>query len=526
MNPDTLFYYRPEKNPSGQAPEAIDCDVLIYGATPAGITAAIQVRLSGYRVILAEIGGRVGGVTASGLGATDIGNKHVIGGLARQFYQRVGQHYGAEEAWTFEPHVAERAFLEMLKEADVPVRFRQALAAVRKEGTEIREVEMEDGTVIRARQFIDTSYEGDLMAKAGVSFIVGREANSVYDEMLNGIQFGHPHHNFRRFVDPYRIAGDPKSGLCAGVTADEPGRQGNGDHRVQAYNFRLCLTNRDDIRRPFPCPPGYDPERYELLRRYLATGVWDVLHLSRKMPEGKTDTNNYGGFSTDHIGANHDWPTASYARREELFQDHVNYTAGLLYFLTHDPNIPATVREAANEWGLAADEFTATGGWPHALYVREGRRMVSDYIMTEHNAVGRDIVPDAVGMAAYTMDSHHCRRVVRGGRVCNEGDVQIGGTAPYPVSYRSICPKESECGNLLVPWCLSASHIAFGSIRMEPVGMVLGQSAAFAAVMAIEAQSPVQRVGIGQLQQRLREAGQVLEVSHEASIVWMEPRLL
>ncbi len=520
---DSLFYYRP--TPRLAAPQTVEADIAIYGATPAGVAAAIAIAREGASVVIAELGGRVGGLTASGLGATDIGNKFAIGGIAREFYRRLGQRYGQPEAWTFEPHAAEALFLEMLGEAKVPVRFRQALTQVRKRGNEITELEMEDGTCYRARAFIDASYEGDLMARAGVSYTVGREANAVYDELLNGIQFGQPHHNFRRFVDPYKIAGDPRSGLCAGIDADASGVQGEGDARVQAYNFRLCLTREEANRLPFPCPPGYDPERYELLRRYLATGVWDVLHLSRAMPHGKTDTNNYGGFSTDHIGASHDWPEASYARREAIFQDHVAYTSGLLYFLTHDPGVPTRVREEASQWGLAKDEFTATGGWPHALYIREARRMLSDYVMTEHDAVGTRRVADGVGLAAYTMDSHHCRRVVRAGRVCNEGDVQVGGSAPYPVSYRSICPREAECGNLLVPWCLSASHIAFGSIRMEPVGMVLGHSAAVAALHALREGAPVQRVEVAALQTALRAQGQVLEVPPGAAELFMGPAL-
>ncbi len=521
---DALFYYRP--TPRLAAPETIEVDIAIYGATPAGIAAALTAARAGASVVVAELGGRVGGLSASGLGATDIGNKFAIGGISREFYQRLGQKYGQPEVWTFEPHVAEALFLEMLAEAKVPVRFRQALERVEKNGNELTLLEMEDGTRYRARTFIDATYEGDLMAKAGVSHTVGREANAVYDEMLNGIQFGHPHHNFRRFVDPYKIAGTPGSGLCAGISADASGAQGEGDARVQAYNFRLCLTREEANQLPFPCPAGYDPERYELLRRYLATGVWDVLHLSRALPCGKTDTNNYGGFSSDHIGANYDWPEATYARREEIFADHVAYHQGLLYFVTHDPGVPARVREEVGQWGLAKDEFTTTGGWPHALYIREARRMLSDYVMTEHDAVGTRRVADGVGLAAYTMDSHHCRRVVRAGRVVNEGDVQVGGVAPYPISYRSICPREAECGNLLVPWCLSASHIAFGSIRMEPVGMVLGQSAALAALRAQREAAPVQRINYAALREELLAAGQVLEVPPGAADLWMSPSLL
>ncbi len=523
MDDKIPFYYKPSA--PVQAPETIESDVFVYGATPTGIMAAIQLRRQGVRVEIAELGDRLGGLTASGLGATDIGHKLTFGGLTREFYRRVGSRYGEPESWTFEPHVAEAVFIEMLEEAGLSVRFRQPLATARKNDNVLTEIVMEDGTVYRARYFIDASYEGDLMAHAGVSSTIGRESNATYDELLNGIQFGHPHHNFRRFVDPYRVAGDPGSGLCYGIDPDSSGAQGEGDHRLQAYNFRLCLTQRDDNRLPFPCPPGYDPERYELLRRYLATGIWDVLHLSRKMPNDKTDTNNFGGFSTDHIGANYRWPEASYEEREQIFHDHWAYTAGLLYFLSHDKEVPVHVRDEMKTWGLTRDEFTATGGWSPALYIREARRMISDEVMTEHHVVGRLRVNDGVGFASYGMDSHHCRRVVRAGRVCNEGDVQLHGAAPYPISYRAIRPREAECANLLVPWCLSASHIAFGSIRMEPVGMVLGQSAAIAAALALKESAPVQRVDIAALQATIGAAGQELTVPAGSADLRMSPML-
>lgn len=508
MSLGNLFYYRPGTESRSHV---IECDVCVYGGNAAGIMAAIQIHRAGYRAVVVEFGSYIGGLTTGGLGATDIGNKQAIGGLAREFYRELGKYYGEEESWTFEPHAAAETLSRLAEEAGVPVYFRQALRAVRKKDTEIREIEMEDGTIYRARRFIDASYEGDLMAMAGVSYTVGREGNQAYGETFNGIHYGHPNHNFLRFVDPYKIAGDPGSGLCEGITEDDSGLQGEGDRRLQAFNFRLCLTDREDICTPFPCPPNYDPERYVLLSRYLKTGVWDALYLSKPLPNGKTDTNNFGAFSTDHIGQNHDWPEACYSRREEIFQDHVSYQMGLLYFLAHDSSVPAWIREELKGWGLAKDEFQSTGGWPHTLYVREARRMVSDYVMTEHHAVGRVVVEDAIGLAAYQMDSHHCRRVVRGGRVCNEGNVEIGGFGPYPISYRSICPREVECTNLLVPWCLSASHIAFGSIRMEPVGMVLGQSAAIAALLSIEGERPVQSIEMASFQERLRKAGQVID---------------
>jgi len=509
MNFDNLFYYK--KPAKVNAGKIIVTDVCVYGGVSSGVIAALQLKRLGHSVVLAAFGRHLGGMTSGGLGATDIGNKQAIGGLSRQFYKDLGAHYGTAENWVFEPHVAEAIFNRYLAEADVPVYLEQHLESVTKDGNRIVELAMEDGTIYRARYFIDASYEGDLMAKAGVRYAVGRESNAAYDETYNGVHFGHPNHNFNQFVDPYKTPGDPGSGLCLGISADNPGRQGDGDHRVQAYNFRVCLTDKPEIRVPFPKPPGYDPERYQLLARYLNAGTWDALQLTVRMPNGKTDTNNFGGFSSDNIGRNYDWPDGSYALRETIFQDHVSYNLGMLYFLANDPSVPERVRNEARQWGLPKDEFTTTGNWPHELYIREARRMISDYVMTEHNVVGRDLVTDSIGLAAYGMDSHNCHRVVQGGRVYNEGNVEIHGFQPYPVSYRSIRPLESECANLLVPWCVSSTHIAFGSIRMEPVGMVLGQSAAFAAALALKGNCPVQQISVKELQDQLRRAGQIID---------------
>jgi hypothetical protein len=393
----------------------------------------------------------------------------------------------------------------------VPVFYGQRLKSVKKSGNRIVEIRMEDGRVYRGPVFLDATYEGDLMAQAKVSFAVGREANSVYNETINGIHFGHPNHNFRVPVDPYVVPGDPKSGVLKGVVQEELGEQGAGDHRVQAYNFRMCLTKVPENRLPFPKPNGYDPDRYELLLRYLQAGVWDALRLTSRMPNGKTDTNNFGGFSTDNIGRNYDYPNGDYARREEIFWDHVNYQQGLMWFLANDPRVPENVRSEVGQWGLPKDEFVENGGWPHQLYIREARRMISDVVMTEHHCRGQAKAEDAVGLAAYTMDSHNVRRVVKDGHALNEGNVEVGGFPPYPISYRALVPKESECANLLVPVCLSASHISYGSIRMEPVFMVLGQSSATAASMALDAKVSLQKIDLSALQAKLRADGQVLE---------------
>jgi Dehydrogenases (flavoproteins) len=511
-HPDLRYYY-PLPEPKERL--NVTTDLCIYGATPAGIAAAIQARRMGKSVALLSFDTHIGGLSSGGLGATDIGNKAAIGGISREFYRALGKHYGAEEMWTFEPGVAEKTLRAMCAEAGVTVYHEQRLVSVKKQDKRIASLSTEGGHTFTAAYFLDATYEGDLLAKAGVSYTVGREANAQYGETLNGVHFGHPNHNFKVPVDPFIVPGDPKSGLLKGISADPPGAQGEGDKRVQAYNFRLCMTKAAD-RLPFPKPAGYDPERYELLARYLNAGVWDVLRLTKMMPNGKTDTNNFGAFSSDNIGKNYDWPDADYATRQSLFQDHVDYHQGMMWFLCHDARVPPKIRDEVKAWGLPADEFTGTGGWPHQLYVREARRMVGDLVMTEHHCTYKETVPDGIGLAAYSMDSHNCQRVAREENgvwtARNEGNVEVRPTGPYPIAYRSLTPKQSECENLLVPVCLSSSHIAYGSIRMEPVFFVLGQSAATAACLALDAgRVPVQKVDVAQLRARLRADKQIID---------------
>lgn len=534
----------------GSAPgrgEVIQSDVCIYGGTVAGVAAAVQTSRMGKTAVLLEFGRHLGGMTSGGLGATDIGNKAAIGGIAREFYHRVALYYSSDAAWTFEtkqdyfksrssrsnladlnrpdatmwtfePHVAEDILFAMLNASRSPVYFEQRLGSVKKAGNRIVEIAMENGRIFRARMFIDASYEGDLMAKGGVRYAVGREPNSQFGETLNGIRGQTPKHQFTVPVDPYRTPGDRSSALLALIQPVPEGRPGDGDQSVQAYNFRLCYTQNPTNRLPHTAPQNYDPARYELLARYLealtAAGknpaldqFWNPIW----MPNGKTDINNNGGFSTDFIGANYDYPDAGYGRRAEIWKEHENYIRGFVYFLASSPRVPENMRLQMQSWGPARDEFLDTGGWPNQLYIREARRMIGAYTMSEHNCRGQLIAEDPAGLAAYTMDSHNCRRVVRDGRAENEGDVQVGGFPPYPISYRALLPKQGECENLAVPVCLSATHIAYGSIRMEPVFMILGQSCATAACQAIEEKQPLQKINYERLRGRLLGDHQVLE---------------
>lgn len=501
--PGLRYYY-----PVSPAPGEVRTDVCVYGGTSAGVAAAVRAARHGRSVALVVFGRHLGGLTSSGLGATDSGRIDAIGGLSREFYRRVGAHYGKPEAFGFEPHVAEAVFGAWVAEEGIQVFLEHRLSTVDMSNRRITALRTENGKVFRAGVYIDASYEGDLMARAGVTFTVGREGNAAYGETLNGVQV-RTGHQFQRAIDPYRVAGDPASGLLPGVQGEPAGTTGAADKRIQAYNFRVCLTKAAD-RRPFPRPPGYDPARYELLRRYLAAGVWDAMRLNTAMPNGKTDLNNNGAVSTDNIGRNYRWPEAGYQEREQIFQDHVTYQQGLLHYLANDPAVPAAIRAEVSAWGLPADEFAETGGWPHELYIREGRRMVGDYVVTEHDCRWARTAPDPVGLASYTMDSHNCARVVIGGLARNEGDVQVAPAGPYGISYRAIVPRRGECANLVVPVALSASHIAFGSARMEPVFMLLGHAAASAAHLALADGRAVQDVDYPALRRGLLADGMVL----------------
>ena len=522
---------------------APDHDVVIYGGTSAAVSAAVQATRMGKSVVIVCPEQHLGGLTSGGLGWTDAGKKEVVGGIAREFYHRVWQHYDSPGAWKwqtweeygsrgqgdpaidgdartmwmFEPHVAEEIFEKLIAENGIPVHRDEWLNrsnGVEKQDGRISAITMLSGARYTGRMFVDATYEGDLMAAAGVSYHVGREANAVYGEIHNGVQKGahHHHHHFTARISPYVKPGDPSSGLLPRISAEPPGENGEGDHRVQAYCYRMCLTKVPENRVPFPKPEGYDAGQYELLLRVYDNGWRRTFGKFDPIPNAKTDTNNHGPFSTDNIGMSYDYPEAGYERRQEILKEHEVYQKGLMYFIANDPRIPGDVRNEMAQWGLAADEFTDNDNWPHQIYVRESRRLIGEYVMTEHDCMSTRDTPRSVGMGSYTMDSHHVQRyVTEDGFVANEGDVGVKLPGPYKVSYGSLVPKREECSNLLVPVCVSTSHIAYGSVRMEPVFLILGQSAATAASLAIDKGIPVQDLDYAALRTRLLADGQVLE---------------
>jgi hypothetical protein len=521
-------------------------DLVVYGGTAAAVTAAVQAKRMGKSVIIVSPDKHLGGLSSGGLGFTDTGNKAVIGGLAREFYQRVWKHYNQPAAWVwekreefgnkgqgtpamdgalrtmwiFEPHVAEQVFEELIKEHRIPVQRNEWLDrknGVKKTGARIASITTLSGKRYAGKMFIDATYEGDLMAAAGVDYHVGREANRVYGERWNGVQTGvlHHRHHFGAMsqkISPYVIPGDPKSGVLPRISTAPPGEYGEGDKRVQAYCFRMCLTDHPDNRVPFAKPAGYDPKQYELLLRIFAAGWRETFQKFDRIPNRKTDTNNHGPMSTDNIGYNYDYPEASYERRREIIREHETYQKGWLYFIANDPRVPAEVQQEMRRWGLAKDEFKDNGHWPHQLYIREARRMVGSFVMTEHELLKQRPTPDSVGMGSYTIDSHNVQRYITPeGTVQNEGDIGVSAKGPYEIAYGALVPKKGQGDNLLVPVCVSSSHIAFGSIRMEPVFMILGQSAATAAVLAIEGNTTVQNVPYPKLRERLLKDRQILE---------------
>ncbi|MCH6201565.1 FAD-dependent oxidoreductase [Aquiflexum sp. LQ15W] len=499
--------------------ESDSYDVVIYGANSAGIIAAYTAKNLGKSVILIEPSNHLGGLTTGGLGYTDIGNKYAVTGLSRDFYRNLGKHYGKLEQWIFEPSVAKSVFQGYLDKAGIKVHFGHQLIKVEKENGYIIEIELQNiadtpssNLKVKGKMFIDATYEGDLMALAGVTYTVGREPNSQYGETYNGVQLMNGH-QLPDGLDPFISKEDPNSGLLWGISDNDLKPDGTGDSKVQAYNFRICLTNDPANRIEITEPEGYDASMFELLVRLFEAqpgkNKINDYFIWSKMPNQKTDINNRGGFSTDMIGMNYEYPEADYQTRHEIVKNHEFYTKSLLYFYKTDPRVPKEVQDFIQDWGYPRDEYVENGHWSPQLYVREVRRMVGEYVMTEANCVGTEVVEDGIGMAAYTMDSHNIQRVVieKDGKkmVKNEGNVEIGGFGPYPIAYRSLIPKKGEIKNLFVPAALSASHIAFGSIRMEPVFMVLAQSSAVAACMAIDKNIPSHEVNVRELQKILKE---------------------
>lgn len=508
----------------------ITVDICIYGGSSAGVIAAYTASKAGKSVLVIEPTSHLGGLSAGGLGMTDIGNKYVVKGLALDFYRKIGKHYNQFEQWIFEPKVASEIFANYLANCDAKVIKGYIVSKVNKEGTVIKSVDIHRSqdqgkgqTTVTAKVFMDCTYEGDLLALAGASYHVGREDNSVYGETINGVQLLDGH-QFPDGVDPYREKGNKNSGLLWGINADPVLAQGTGDKKVQAYNYRITLTNNPSNRIEITKPDNYDPSKYELLKRQKEIQPWKSLQdvfIWSLMPNGKTDINNRNGFSTDMIGMNWNYPEADYSERQEIIKAHEDYTKGLLYFVGNDASVPEFIRKEMKTWGYPKDEYVDNNNWSPQLYIREGRRLIGELVMTQNHCQGREIVDDEIGYAAYTMDSHNCDRVVVNGMVKNEGNVEVGGFAPFPISYRAITPKRDEVSNLLVPVCLSASHIAFGSIRMEPVFMVLGQSAAVAACLAIDQKTDVQGVKVDDIKMVLlknpkadnRQADELIHVS-------------
>ena len=530
------------KNNQPEFKEVYTADIIIYGGTSAAIIAAVEVVKSGKSVLIVSPEQHLGGLTSGGLGFTDTGNKAVIGGLSREFYHRVWLHYKDAAAWNwqnqsdfgnkgqgtvamdgefrtmwlFEPHVAERVFEDFVKENNIKVLRGEWLdrnkGVVKKKG-EIISFSTLSGKVFKGKMFIDATYEGDLMAVAGINFHVGREGNAKYNETFNGVQTGvfqHDHH-FKSNISPYKIKDDPSSGLLPYISAEPPGEFGAADKKIQAYCFRMCMTNHPENSVAFPKPDNYDASKYELLLREFNTGRNDWFSKFDVLPNKKTDTNNHGAFSSDFIGMNYDYPEADYQRRAEIIKQHYDYQAGLLWFVANDPRVPDAIRTKMASYGLAKDEFKDNNHWPHQIYVRESRRMIGDYVTTEHDVMQRIETPESIGMGSYHIDSHNTQRYVTSeGYVQNEGDIGVKPPGPYRISYGSIVPKKEECTNLFVPVCVSSSHIAYGSIRMEPVFMILGQSAAVAACLAIDEKCAIQDVSYNQLKKLLENKNQIL----------------
>lgn len=550
-----LTLYSTPAQPSVNAFNPIDSktdkfDIVVYGGTSSGVIAAVQAARMGKTVVLIEPGKHLGGLTSGGLGWVDVGNPQTIGGHARDYFHRVWKYYqddtawkwekkrkisgqhaplpiGDQTMWVVEPSVAERLFNQFLAETNVVVVLNERLDrkdGVKKKNKKIVSVTMESGRTFQAKIFLDTTYEGDLMAAAGVSYVVGRESNDLYNETINGIRPLPPPGRFPKGIDPYRVKGDPKSGLLPRIYPEWGGMIGEGDKGVQAYNYRMCLTKIPENRVDIEKPANYDEEQYELLFRFIEvggmngdffkssqTGKFDFLK-SDFLPNGKTDTNNNGYISTDFVGMNWNYPEADYVTRAQIEKEHEEWQRGLIWTLQNHPRIPDETRRYYAQWGLTKDEFTDNDHWPYQLYIREARRMTGEYVITEHTALGKELIADPIGLGSYHMDSHAIKLFVSPeGSVSSEGGMFVHIPKPFGISYRAIIPKSNECINLIVPVCSSASHAAYGSIRMEPVFMALGHSAATAACLAIDLKINVQEVPYNKLRKLLLKDKQIVD---------------
>jgi hypothetical protein len=499
-----------------------DTDVLVYGATAGGVMAAVAAAEEGARTVLVADGAHVGGMVSGGLGKTDIERgERLIGGLAARFFAAVGNHYGEMAAYRFEPSVAEATFHGLLRSAGVTLVTDVALDGVALDGGRIAAVQC-GGVHVGAAAFVDASYEGDLLRAAGVSHAIGRDGVAAYGEPLAGrVEMLPSPHQFRATFSALDAGGE----LLPGVRPYESiGAIGVGDGLVQSYCYRLCLTDDAANRVRIGPPEGYDPERYRLVERYLAAlgddaTVRDFLGIGRTR-SGKTDVNSGGPVSTNLLGASQPYPTATPAERARIAEEHRSWAHGLIHLLQTDAAVPSRIRDELSAFGLPADEFTDTDHWPHQLYVREAARMVGDHVLTEHDLRSGRKAPDSIGMGGYNIDIREVQWVAapiyRFPDIHREVMVEGYLSAPVPpwtIPYRALLPRRDECANLLVSVCISASHVAFSSFRMEPQYMIAGESAGVAAAMAARAGSAVHDVPMPALQDRLRRRGQVLVLS-------------
>ena len=520
---------------------AVAEDLVIYGGTPAGISAGIVAAREGLSVVIIEPTKWVGGMVTGGLSRTDVGNEKTIGGFAREFFARAAAAKPDTPMWYAEPSVNLATFQAMLKEAGVKVITEQALKSIEKDGSRITSVTTSDGTTHRGSMFIDASYEGDLMAAADVSYIVGRESRAKYGESLAGYSPMEIRPRSAEVMEsecpsmggtgpayihgtPTRLSGlDAKGNPIFGVFPAPQLQAGDADHRTQSYNFRICVTQRPDIFIPFPKPANYDPSRYELLRRMIEAfpgiRLGRLFHLGATS-HGKYDLNAQGLFSTDYPGANFDYPDGDAATRTRIWQDHADFIQGMFWFLGHDERVPESLRDQTLTWGLCRDEFTDNDHWPYALYIREGRRMIGEHVMTQRDLQTDIFKDDSVGMGSFLIDCHIVQRILaEDGTVRDEGSFQDTPVLPYQISYRSLTPKPNECENLLVPVCLSTSHIAYCSIRMEPVYMSMGQASGLAVAQALRRKTSVQTIHVASLQKKLREQQAMLDLPELAKII-------